>query len=162
MTVSWHAALHYSHLSVAAGSCPCSIWHHAGGQSHKPWEKQCFVHIRLQSIRFPLPPQLPSSLFLRPEGYLERAPQPACPSLLGAQLVVRGSSLQDSGPSFYSQMRQTDGWLVLTTLYCKWERNTGTRTASPICLSTPAYVMTPASIMSSSSWCIVHLGAEAD
>lgn len=49
--------------------------------------------------------------------FTERVPRPACPSLLGAQLVVSTSTLQDSGPSLCSQMRQTDGWLALNTLH---------------------------------------------
>lgn len=60
-------------LLVALLSRVWLFWHRAGGQSHKPWEKQRVAHIRLQSIRSPLPPQLASSLvFLRPKGYLQR------------------------------------------------------------------------------------------
>lgn len=68
-------------------------WRPAGGQSHKAWEKQRFVHIRLQSIRFPLPPQLPSSVVLRLEGYLQRAPRPTCQALLGAGPRCRPASI---------------------------------------------------------------------
>ena len=68
-------------LQVAPRIHARPFWPHAGGKNHKPWEKQGIAHIRLQSIRSPLPPQLSSSVFLRPKGYLQRKRERALANL---------------------------------------------------------------------------------
>ena len=86
-----------SFLQVAPRSHERPFWPRAGGKDHKPWEKQRIAHIRLQSIRSPLPPQLSSSLsFSDLRGiYREREsePWPTWPTLLGVELVVSCSIL---------------------------------------------------------------------
>lgn len=117
-SLSSPSALHELHHLVALRSCLCGIWHRAGGQSHKPWEKQSFVHIRLQSIRFPLPPQLPSSVFLRPEGYLQRA-SASLPFLIRSAACCQYFFHPAGQWSISLLSDETNRW-ILTTLQSKW------------------------------------------
>lgn len=52
-------------------------------RSTNPGKKQLFFHIRLQSIRFPVPPQLPDPGW----GVFTESARPARSSLLGTRLV---------------------------------------------------------------------------
>lgn len=137
---AWTVALLQLYLWVAVRSCLCCIWQHAVGQSHKPWEKQCFVHIRLQSIRFPLPPQLLPLCLSQSKGiFTERAPQPDCPTLLGAQLVV-STSVPIGQWSISLGSDETNRWMTgVSILCCKMDgspedtRTLITLPTSPLC-----------------------------
>lgn len=147
---------------MALRSCLWSVWQPASGQSYKPWENKCFVHIRLQSIRFPLPPLAPFLLSFSDLRDIYRR-EPACPSLLGAQLVrpfsPAGKWVHLSAPS-----DETNRWMTGVNHTSVQDESSKTQwggeggRGSTELLSSRQWP----SCQWSTSWCTVHLGASAE